>query len=117
MLLYLFSRLELSFPVPELLGVGLVELLELQRFVLHQHLALFVLKLLQLLDGRASRRPRLLQLSVMLGLKALVLRPVTLLLRFLELNISKCHEKFVKLKKVLVFCLPFSTDLFPRSVS
>ena len=42
---YLFPWLQVSLPVLELLGVGLVQLLQLRRLVLHEHFSLLVLKL------------------------------------------------------------------------
>ncbi len=53
--------------------------------MLHQHLALLVLHLLQLLDGGLRGRPRLLKLPLVLRLEALLLGAVTLLLGLLEL--------------------------------
>lgn len=63
-----------------------VQLLELERLVLHQHLALLVLQLLELLDRRLRSRARLLQLPAVLGGEALLLGAVTLLLGLLELK-------------------------------
>ena len=42
---YLFPWLQVSLPVLELLGVGLVQLLQLRRLVLHEHFPLLVLEL------------------------------------------------------------------------
>ena len=46
----------------------------------------FHLKLLKLLDGGVGGGPRLLELAPVLRLEPLLLRPVTLLLRLLELK-------------------------------
>ena len=51
---YLLSRFEVVLPLCELPGVGLVQLLELGSLVLHQHLPLLVLEMLELLDGRRA---------------------------------------------------------------
>lgn len=86
LLSYLLPWLELRLPVLDLRGVRLVELLELERLVLRQHLALLVLHHLQLLDRALRRRPRLLQLPMVLRLETLLLGAVALLLSLLELK-------------------------------
>ena len=48
---YLFSRFEVILPLGELPGVGFIKLLELGSLVFHQHLPLFILKMLKFLDG------------------------------------------------------------------
>ena len=85
----LFSGLQLILPFLQLQGVALVQLLELLRLVLHQHLALLVLELLQLLDGRLRRRSRLFQLPPVFHLEPGLLGPVPLLLGFLELKMGQ----------------------------
>ena len=82
---HLLPGLELRLPLPELGRVLLVQLLQLERLMLHEHLPLLVLKLLQLLDGGTRGRSGLFQLAAVLRLEALLLSAVTLLLSLLEL--------------------------------
>ena len=51
---YLFSRFEVILPLSELSRVGFVKLLQLGSLVLHQHLPLFILKMLKFLDSRSA---------------------------------------------------------------
>ena len=66
---YLLSRFEVILPLSELSRVGFIKLLELGSLVFHQHLPLFILKMLKFLDGRRAVGLGLLKLFRVFHLK------------------------------------------------